>query len=67
MFYSGKHNVDAYIRQIGLPGVFIFTGNFYENMITRKYVSYDPDTDKITMKRPILKPDATSKIFFSNL
>ncbi|KAJ6071577.1 hypothetical protein N7499_009591 [Penicillium canescens] len=57
--YEGKHNVDAYIRQIDLPGVFIFTGNFYENMITRKYVSYDPITDKITMKRPILKPDAS--------
>ncbi|OGE53436.1 hypothetical protein PENARI_c008G05275 [Penicillium arizonense] len=57
--YEGKHNVDAYIRQIGLPGVFIFTGNFYENMITRKYVSYDPHTDKITMRRPILKPDAS--------
>ena len=41
-----------------LPGAFILTGNFYENMILRKYVSYDKEEDVILMKRPIITADA---------
>jgi hypothetical protein len=47
--------VDASIRELGVPGAFILTGNFYENMILRKYASYDKSTDVITMKRPVIK------------
>lgn len=54
---TGKHSVDAVLRQLGVPGSFILTGNFYENMILRKYVSYDKYTDIITMKRPVVKID----------
>ena len=54
----GKQSVDAVIRAAGLKGCFIRTGNFYENMILRKYASYDKDTDVITMTRPIIGPDA---------
>ncbi|KAJ4215731.1 hypothetical protein NW759_009591 [Fusarium solani] len=56
--YEGKQSVDAVIRAAGLKGCFIRTGNFYENMILRKYASYDKDTDVITMTRPIIGPDA---------
>lgn len=53
----GKHFVDSIIRELGIPGAFILTGNFYENMILRKYVSYDKETDVIKMSRPVIKID----------
>lgn len=55
---AGKQSVDAVIRKAGLKGAFIRTGNFYENMISRKYAAYDKDADIITMTRPIIGPDA---------
>lgn len=54
----GKQSVDAVIRKAGLKGCFIRTGNFYENMILRKYAVYDKEDDTITMTRPIIGPDA---------
>jgi hypothetical protein len=54
----GKQSVDAVIRSAGLKGCFIRTGNFYENMILRKYAAYDKESDTITMTRPIIGPDA---------
>ncbi|KAF5962370.1 putative transcription factor TDA9 [Fusarium bulbicola] len=56
--YEGKQSVDAVIRDAGLKGAFIGTGNFYENMISRKYAAYDRENDVITMTRPIIGPDA---------
>ncbi|KAM0231633.1 hypothetical protein ACHAPO_008481, partial [Fusarium lateritium] len=56
--YEGKQSVDAVIREAGLKGAFIRTGNFYENMISRKYAAYDEGADVITMTRPIIGPDA---------
>ncbi|KAH7016738.1 hypothetical protein EDB80DRAFT_827033 [Ilyonectria destructans] len=56
--YEGKQSVDAVIRNAGLKGCFIRTGNFYENMILRKYAAYDKAADVITMTRPIIGPDA---------
>ncbi|KAF4979784.1 hypothetical protein FZEAL_4088 [Fusarium zealandicum] len=55
---SGKQSVDAVIREAGLKGCFVRTGNFYENMISRKYAAYDKEADVITMTRPIIGPDA---------
>lgn len=57
----GKYSVDAVIRKAGLRGAFIRTGNFYENMILRKYAAYDPVADVITMTRPIIGPHAERK------
>ncbi|CAH0025361.1 unnamed protein product [Clonostachys rhizophaga] len=54
----GKQSVDAVIRSAGLKGCFIRTGNFYENMILRRYAAYDRESDTITMTRPIIGPDA---------
>lgn len=53
--------MDDVIRQAGIPGAFIRTGNFYENMILRKYASYDPGTGTIKMSRPIITDKAESK------
>jgi hypothetical protein len=53
--------VDAIIKDAGLPACFVRTGNFYENMILRKYASYNKETDVITMSRPIISPKAESK------
>ncbi|KAH7123131.1 hypothetical protein EDB81DRAFT_665424 [Dactylonectria macrodidyma] len=54
----GKQSVDAIIRKAGLRGCFIRTGNFYENMIMRKYATYSQDDDVITITRPIIGPEA---------
>ncbi|KAH7095432.1 hypothetical protein FB567DRAFT_623701 [Paraphoma chrysanthemicola] len=56
--YEGKFSVDAMLRKAGVPGAFVRTGNFYENMILRKYASYDKSTDVITMRRPIITAEA---------
>jgi hypothetical protein len=53
------------IREAGLPACFVRTGNFYENMILRKYASYDKEKDVINMSRPIIGPDAESKSLFA--
>ncbi|KAH8593146.1 hypothetical protein B0O99DRAFT_653520 [Bisporella sp. PMI_857] len=55
---AAGYSVDAVIRKAGIPGAFIRTGNFYENMILRKYAAYDKDADVITMKRPIITAEA---------
>lgn len=49
------------IKDAGLPASFIRTGNFYENMILRKYASYDKESDVITISRPIISPKAESE------
>ena|ERR1700737_1970206 len=36
--YEGKFRVEARIREVGLPAVFIYAGNFFENTIYRKHV-----------------------------
>ena len=41
-----------------MPGAFVRTGNFYENMILRKYADYDKERDFITMTRPIITEKA---------
>ncbi len=59
--YEGKHRVDGYIKEIGLPATFVFTGNFYENMIYRKHVVWSEDGTSLEFRQPIIKPDAKSK------
>jgi hypothetical protein len=44
-----------------VPGAFVRTGNFYENMILRKYAGYDKERDFITMTRPIITEKAESE------
>jgi hypothetical protein len=62
----GKHHVDAYIKEVGLPACFLYTGNFYENMIFRQHVRYNKDTQVIEFQQPIIKED-TKCLFLSQL
>ncbi|KAJ9306498.1 hypothetical protein DTO217A2_4044 [Paecilomyces variotii] len=55
--YEGKYHVDEYIREINLPGVFVYTGTFYENLIYRNHVKYDKEQDIIEFTQPILLPE----------
>lgn len=57
-YYSGKHHVDNYIRQIGLPATFVFTGNFYENWVFRGHMHYDKEKDVVEFRQPIVLPQS---------
>lgn len=51
----GKYQVDDYIRETGLPAVFLYTGNFYENMVYRSHMVYHADRDQVEFRQPIVK------------
>ena len=51
----GKYQVDAYMRELGLPGTFLYTGNFYENMVLRGHVQYDKESDSFEFRQPVIK------------
>lgn len=53
----GKYKVDAFIREIGLPACFVYTGNFYENMVLRGHVTYNRDAQTIEFRQPVIKED----------
>jgi len=55
--YEGKYHVDAYIKEIGLPASILYTGNFYENMVLRKHVTYDKSGDVIEFRHTVIKRD----------
>lgn len=59
----GKYHVDEYIREINLPGVFVYTGTFYENLIYRNHVKYDKEQDIIEFTQPILLPETRCMIY----
>lgn len=51
----GKYQVDDYIRETGLPAVFLYTGNFYENMVYRSHMVYHAEKDQVEFRQPIVK------------
>ncbi|EJF66364.1 NAD(P)-binding protein [Dichomitus squalens LYAD-421 SS1] len=53
--YEGKYHVDDYIREKGLPAVFLYTGNFYENMVLRSHMKYNHDLDRVEFHQPVIK------------
>ncbi|KAI1791732.1 NAD(P)-binding protein [Ganoderma leucocontextum] len=53
--YEGKYHVDDYIREKALPATFLYTGNFYENMIFRSHMKYNRDLDRVEFHQPIIK------------
>ncbi|OSD08240.1 NAD-P-binding protein [Trametes coccinea BRFM310] len=55
--YEGKHHVDDYIRQKNCPAVFLYTGNFYENMVFRSHMQYNRELDRVEFRQPVIKPD----------
>ncbi|KAL6306945.1 hypothetical protein BKA93DRAFT_728402, partial [Sparassis latifolia] len=49
---QGKNLVDAALAAgvacfVGLPATFLYTGNFYENMVYRAHMRYDPEADVV--------------------
>ena len=55
MCTAGKYHVDDYIRERGLPATFLYTGNFYENMVFRAHMKYDRELDRVEFQQPIIK------------
>jgi len=55
--YEGKYHVDAYIKEIGLSASIFYTGNFYENMVLRKHVTYNKERDVIEFRHTVIKKD----------
>ncbi|KAI9065076.1 NAD-P-binding protein [Trametes sanguinea] len=55
--YEGKHHVDDYIHEKGYPAVFLYTGNFYENMVFRSHMRYNRELDRVEFHQPLIKPD----------
>ncbi|KAI1786962.1 NmrA-like domain-containing protein [Ganoderma leucocontextum] len=53
--YEGKYHVDDYIREKALPATFLYTGNFYENMILRSHMKYNRDLDRVEFHQPVIK------------
>ncbi|RPD56438.1 NAD-P-binding protein [Lentinus tigrinus ALCF2SS1-7] len=53
--YEGKHHVDGYILEKNLPAVFLYTGNFYENLVYRSHMTYDRERDVLEFRQPIIK------------
>lgn len=53
--YEGKHRVDGFIRSINLPAAFVYTGNFYENMIFRGHVRSSEDGKGLEFRQPIIQ------------
>jgi len=53
--YEGKYQVDDYIREKGLPASFLYTGNFFENMVYRSHMQYNREKDTVEFRQPIVK------------
>ncbi|KAI0820168.1 NAD-P-binding protein [Trametes gibbosa] len=53
--YEGKHHVDDYIREKGCSAVFLYTGNFYENMVFRSHMQYNSQLDRVEFRQAIIK------------
>ncbi|KIW27739.1 uncharacterized protein PV07_07449 [Cladophialophora immunda] len=59
--YEGKHRVDSFIRdELRFDAaVFVFTGNFYENMVLRGHVVRTDDGKALEFRQPIIQQDTT--------
>ncbi|KAH9928449.1 uncharacterized protein BXZ73DRAFT_102291 [Epithele typhae] len=56
-FGSRIYDVDDYMRKMVRPGTFIYTGNFYENMIFRSHVKYGEEQDRVEFTQAIINED----------
>jgi hypothetical protein len=57
LIFLGKYHVDLYIKEIGLPACFLYTGNFYENMILRNHVRYNAETQEVEFHQAVIQED----------
>ena len=58
--------MDDYIRERGLPATFLYTGNFYENMVFREHMKYDRELDRVEFHQPIIK-ETTQREYSASL
>ena len=58
--------MDDYIRERGLPATFLYTGNFYENMVFRGHMKYDRELDRVEFQQPIIK-ETTQRAYSASL
>lgn len=61
---TGKYHVDDYIREKKYPACFLYTGNFYENMILRSHMKFNASIDTIEFHQPIVNPDTKLAMLF---
>ena len=47
--------MDDYIRERALLATFLYTGNFYDNMVFRAHMKYDCELDRVEFHQPIIK------------
>lgn len=62
--YEGKYHVDDYIRSRNYPACFLYTGNFYENMVLRSHMRYNAAADTIEFHQPIVRADTRLAMLF---
>lgn len=62
--FLGKCHVDDYIRDKNYPAVFLYTGNFYENMVLRSHMKFNSTTDTIEFHQPIINADTKLAMLF---
>ena len=55
--YEGKYQVDAYIKEVGLPAAILYTGNFYENMVLRKHVVYNREEVRMDFHHTVIRKE----------
>lgn len=61
---TGKYHVDDYIREKNFPACFLYTGNFYENMILRSHMKYDAAIDIIEFHQPVIRSGTKLAMLF---
>lgn len=62
--YEGKYHVDDYIREKGFPACFLYTGNFYENLILRSHMRYNAEADTVEFHQPLVNADTKLAMLF---
>jgi hypothetical protein len=60
--YENKYKVDTYMTEIGLPGPFLLTGNFFENSVLRGHVSLKSD-ESMEFRQPVIREDTKCTSF----
>lgn len=61
---TGKYHVDDHIRAKNYPACFLYTGNFYENMILRSHMKFNAASNTIEFHQPIVNPETKLAMLF---
>ena len=56
--YENKYKVDEYMRETGVPGPFLYTGNFFENAVLRGHVKVKQGgSGELEFHQPVILED----------